>query len=109
MQKKALGFVSVLQSKVLQVRQVTEDNRTPRNNRCTAVGQALPPVSSSNGNPPAFDLAKLRVSHINTQGQTGHPYTHLQLGTQKTICKVEHYPTFPSGFLPIQIYIAAAL
>lgn len=68
----------------------------------------LPPVASSNRDPPAFDLTELGVRHFDEQGQAWHPYTQLQLGAQETISKVEHYSALSSCLTPIYIDIVTA-
>lgn len=71
--------------------------------------KTLPPVASSNWDPPAFNLAELRVSHIDEQGQLRHPHTHLQLGTQEAVGKVEHHAGLSSCLFSIDIHIVTAL
>lgn len=70
--------------------------------------RVLPSITSTNGNPPAFNLAELWVGQVDDQGQAGHPHAHLQLGAQETVGKVEHHP-LPSCLLPVDIHIVAAL
>lgn len=69
----------------------------------------LPPVASTNRDPPAFDLAELRVGHLNEQGHAWHPYTHLQLGTQETISKAEYHSALSPCLIPADISIVTAL
>lgn len=71
--------------------------------------KTIPPVASSNRDPPAFDLAELRVSHIDEQGQLRHPHAHLQLGTQEAVGKVEHHAGLSSCLFSIDIHIVTAL
>lgn len=71
--------------------------------------RASPPAARRNGDPPALDLAELRVGHIDHQGQARCPHTHLQLGAQEAICEVEHHADASSCLLPVDVHVVAAL
>lgn len=71
--------------------------------------QVLPLVPGTDWNPPALNLAEIRVGHIDEQGQAGHPHAHLQLSTQETVGEVEHHLALASRLLSIRIHVIASL
>lgn len=48
------------------------------------------PLSGHDGDPPAFNLAQLRVRDVDLQGQPGHPHGDVQGGAQVLVCEVHH-------------------
>lgn len=48
----------------------------------------LPPVGDD-GHPPAFDLAQLRVRHVDLQRQLRHPDVEVQLSGQVEVGEVD--------------------
>lgn len=63
--------------------------------------RTVPLTSVHDGYPPPFDLAQLRVRHLNLEGQSRDPHVELQLSAQVSVGEVHHHPHFALHLLAI--------
>lgn len=61
----------------------------------------VPLTGGHDGYPPPFDLAQLRVRHLNLEGQSRDPHVELQLSAQVSVGEVHHHPHFALHLLAI--------
>lgn len=59
------------------------------------------PFVGGDRNPPAFDLAELRVRDLDLQREPGNPDGHLQLGGEMLVSEVNNGIHFALHFLAI--------
>lgn len=52
----------------------------------------VPLTGGHDRDPPALDLAQLRVGHLYLEGQSRDPHAELQLSAQVSVGEVHHHP-----------------
>lgn len=57
-----------------------------------------------NRNSPGFDLTELWIGYLHMQGDSRHPYAHLQLCAQVAVGEVHHHPHSSTCLLAVNIH-----
>lgn len=74
---------------------------------CHCKYTCLLPFAPCDRNSPGFDLTELWIRYLHMQGQSRHPYAHLQLCAQVAVGEVHHHPHSPTCLLAIDVHIIA--